>query len=123
MKYKSTEISNTSTGFEYLKGRPDTCTVWIALIDSEEPYEIRTNPKNQQLFDPENPCVIAYGQLQYGYDIDEYIPFEIELSYRSTSRVPKYILCTASASKYGDYFTGGNGSVMCVDNFELSYDY
>ncbi len=123
LKYKSTEISNTSTGFEYLKGRPDTCTVWIALIDSEEPYEIRTNPKNQQLFDPENPCVIAYGQLQYGYDIDEYIPFEIELSYRSTSRVPKYILCTASASKYGDYFTGGNGSVMCVDNFELSYDY
>ena len=35
------------------------------------------------------------------------VPFQFELKYKSTSRVPKYILVTASASMYGDFFTGG----------------
>lgn len=123
LKYKTAPISNTTAGFEDLKGRPDTCIVWVALTDADAPNEIRTNPSNRQLFDENAPTVIAYGKIEYGEDVDAYIPFEITLDYRSTSRVPRYILCTASASKYGDYFTGGNGAVLWVDNFELVYDY
>jgi hypothetical protein len=33
-----------------------------------------------------------------------------------------YIILVASSSKYGDYFTGGDGSVMYIDDFELVYD-
>ena len=40
-----------------------------------------------------------------------------------TSRVPTYIVVVASASKYGDYFTGGDGSVLFIDDFSLEYDY
>jgi hypothetical protein len=29
----------------------------------------------------------------------------------------------ASASKYGDYFTGGEGSLLTIDEFEFDYDY
>ncbi len=123
LKYKCTDISNSSTGYEYLKGRPDTCIVWTALIDSEEPFEIRTNPKNQHLFDPEGDYCVAYGNIQYGYSVNEYIPFEFDIDYKSTSRVPNYILIVASASKYGDYFTGGNGSVLYITDLELEYDY
>ena len=61
--------------------------------------------------------------MEMGQNVSEYTPFEFELKYKSTSRVPKYILITASASKYGDYFTGGNGAILWVDNFELEYDY
>lgn len=123
LKYKCVDISHSSTEFEYLKGRPDTCIVWSALIDSDEPFEIRTNPKNRQLFDPAGDEVVAYGNIQYGKNVDSYIPFEFELKYTSTQRVPNYILIVASASKYGDYFTGGNGSVLYIDDIELLYDY
>ena len=123
-KYNMVDISHTY-GNEYadLVGRPDTCIVWIALIDSAEPFEIRTAPSDRQLFDPAGPEVVAYGQMQMGETVPGYIPFEIELNYTSTSRVPKYILITASASKYGDYFTGGNGSTLYIDDFKLVYHY
>lgn len=123
LKYQTAPISSTTAGYEDLKGRPDTCTVWIALIDLPEPLEIRTNPKDQQLFDPDASYVIAYGRLQSGSDISEYAPFDIELEYRSTSRIPTYILCAGSASKYGDFFTGGNGAVLYLDDLKLEYDY
>lgn len=61
--------------------------------------------------------------MQCGEDVDTYVPFEVRLDYRSTSRVPKYLLITASASKYGDYFTGGNGATLWLDDLELVYDY
>ncbi|MCM1449829.1 MAG: PCMD domain-containing protein [Clostridiales bacterium] len=123
LKYKTAPISSTTAGFESLKGQPDTCIVWSALIDSPEPFEVRTNPKNRQLFDPNGDYVVAYGNIQYGKNVDDYIKFEFEYDYKSTQRVPNYILIVASASKYGDYFTGGNGSVLYVDDLELIYDY
>lgn len=123
LKYQTAPISSVTTGFEDLKGRPDTCIIWCSLIDSADPFEIRTNPKNRNLFDPQGSYVVAYGKIEFGEDVPEYIPFEFELKYTSTSRVPRYILCTCSASKYGDYFTGGNGAVLYVDDLELIYDY
>lgn len=122
-KYIGAPISNYTEGFASWVGRPDTCTIWIALVDCEQPMEIRTNPKNRQLFDPDAPEVIAYGRYQESQTVPEYIPFEVELKYKSTSRKPRYIICAASASKYGDYFTGGNGATLYVDDFELLYDY
>lgn len=123
MKYKTAPISSTTAGYTDLKGRPDTCIVWCALIDSAEPFEIRTNPNNRHLFDPDGAEVVAYGKIEAGYDIEAYIPFEFELNYKATDRVPRYIIVTASASKYGDFFTGGNGAVLYIDNFQLDYDY
>jgi len=123
MKYKTAPVSSATEGFKDMIGRPDTCVIWCALIDSPEPFEIRTNPKNRQLFDSDMPSVIAYGKIQYGETIPEYVPFECQLDYKDTNRVPKYILITASASKYGDYFTGGNGAVLNLDDLELIYDY
>ncbi|MDE7153826.1 MAG: PCMD domain-containing protein [Muribaculaceae bacterium] len=123
LKYKCAPISSATSGFESLKGQPDTCIVWVALSDGDQPYTIRTNPKNLQLFSPDDPSVIAYGNIQYGSSVNSYIQFEVELNYNSTSRVPNYVVVVASASKYGDYFTGGNGSCLWVDDFELLYDY
>ncbi|MDE6629212.1 MAG: PCMD domain-containing protein [Muribaculaceae bacterium] len=122
-KYRCTDISHTNNEYTQLKGRPDTCAVWVALIDSPEPFEIRTNPSNRHLFDPEGSEVVAYGSIQSGESIPEYVPFEVELNYRSYSRVPRYIIIVGSASKYGDFFTGGNGSVLYLDDLQLLYDY
>ena len=42
--------------------------------------------------------------------------------YRSNTRIPKYIVVAGASSRYGDYFTGGRGSVLLIDEFELIYD-
>lgn len=124
-KYNCAEISHVGSDPEFAdwKGRPDTCQVYIALTDWAEPLEIRTNPKNRQLFDPTDPHVIAYGSMSLGETVSSWTPMNIELNYRSTGRIPRYILVVCSASKYGDFFVGGSGSILTIDDLKLEYDY
>lgn len=121
-QYQTKPIDYVSTEFASLRGRPDTCIVYIALTDWTTPYEVRTNPRNRNLFDPNASYVIGYGQMQYSGTMDAYQSFDIPIKYRDTSRVPSYIQITCSTSKYGDYFTGGNGAVLWVDQFSLGWD-
>lgn len=122
MKFHSEPINYSSGIVADYKGRPDSCQIYICLTDWENPYEVRTNPKNQQLFNPQDPAIIGYGQLTLGSDCD-WRPFEIEIVYRNTHRVPKYIDIVAAASKFGDYFTGGTGTTLYIDQLSLSWDY
>ena len=122
-QYKNGDIDYANKEMDYLKGRPDTCSIYIAMTDWTAPYEIRTNPNNRQLFDKNASYVIAYGELERGTSMDTYEQFEIELKYRSTSTTPRYIMITCASSKYGDYFTGSTSSVLYVDQLSLDYDY
>lgn len=123
MKYKTAPINYTSAEYKYLMDRPDSCHIYVALTDWSTTYEIRTNPKNRQLFNPNSSSIIAYGELIIGADTGGWREFEIELKYRSTSRKPTYLQITNAASKYGDYFTGGTGACLWVDQYSLEYDY
>ncbi|WP_337493602.1 PCMD domain-containing protein, partial [Barnesiella intestinihominis] len=80
-------------------------------------------PSDRKLFDKNDPHIIAYADMYSGKSVTEYTPFTLELEYRDTDRIPTYIVVVASASKYGDYFTGGDGSVLFLDDFTLEYDY
>lgn len=122
-QYTNGDINYSNKEMEYLKGRPDTCSIYIAMTDWTAPYEIRTNPNNRQLFDKNASYVIGYGELERGTSMEAYEEFEIEIKYRSTSIVPTYIMITCASSKYGDYFTGSTSSVLYVDQLSLSYDY
>lgn len=120
-QYSAKDIDYASTEYQSLKGRPDSCHIYVALTDWTGPYEIRTNPKNRVLFDKNSPAIIAYGELIFSGQMSAYAPFEIKLEYRDTSRVPSYLQITCSASKYGDFFTGGNGSMLYVDQFSFGW--
>lgn len=122
-QYQGVDIDYVAAETEALKGRPDSCQIYVALTDWTAPYEIRTNPKNRQLFNPNADYVIGYGELVDAGSMDSFKAFEIEIKYRDTSRVPSYIVISCCASKYGDYFTGGNGSKMWLDQISFSYDY
>lgn len=122
-QYQGKTIDRASNEMSHMIGKPDSCHIYIALTDWTEPFEIRTKPADRQLFNPNSPSVIAYGELTYSGTMNEYQEFEIVLNYRDISRIPRYIQITCSASKYGDYFTGGDGSVLYLDNFTLHYDY
>lgn len=114
---------NYSTVQELPKGQPDKCSIYMIL--SNAPFEVDTRDK--KYINPTDPSVIAYGELPDKYTGstggNEYIPFEFDVDYKGNTNIPQYIVICASASKYGDYFTGGEGSLMYIDDFELVYDY
>lgn len=123
--------------YEGLKGKPDSCQIYIALLDdyTDEadrqvntydgkayPYLIRTRPSTLHLFDANSPRIIAYAQMTQGKDVNEWTTETIHLNYRAKDRTPKYILVVASSSKYGDYFTGGETTLLQLDNLRLLYE-
>lgn len=122
-KYTSKIIDKSNDdAYAYLKGRSDSCHIYIALTDWSAPIEIRTKPTNRQLFDKNDKHIIAYAEFISGQSTANYQRLDLPLVYRYADRTPKYILIVATSSKYGDYFTGGVGSTLWVDNFELLYD-
>lgn len=110
------------TTYSSLKGKPDSCFIYVALTDWDEPREIRTSQSNRQLFDKNDPHIIAYAELIKGEAMNSYEQKDLTLEYRYFDRTPKYIVVVATSSKYGDYFTGGVGSKLLLDNFELIYE-
>lgn len=120
--------------YENFKGQPDSCSVYIALGDWEPvtytakgvtytcPYLIRTRPSALHLFDLNDPHLIAYAQMTKGEDVNSWTTETLNLDYRVRDRQPKYIIVVASSSKYGDYFTGGEESLLQIDNIELLYE-
>lgn len=123
-RYISESINKTKTPYEGLNGKPDSCSIYIALCDWTAPFEVNTSKKN--FVDLNASYVLAYGELskdKISKKMDDYEKFTIDIKYRDLTRKPTYILIVASASKYGDYFTGGEGSTLYIDEFELQYDY
>lgn len=124
-KYTSTTINMIGDNvgdLASMKGEPDICHIYIALSDKSEPYEIRNNPSNRQLFNKDDANIIAYGEFSSNQSTSSYKQIEIPLEYRYTNRTPKYIIIVASSSKYGDYYIGGVGSKLWLDEIELVYE-
>ena len=124
----------------------DKCAIYIALTDNagldgnfgKTAYEVDNHAndapdkyifKNSVDLSENNKDVIAYGSItdeEAKGSLNEsgdvvWKPFTIDLKYRDLTRKPKYIIVVASASKYGDFFTGSKSSVMLIDDFELVY--
>jgi hypothetical protein len=125
VEYSSTDLLPT--------GQTDQGQVFVAVGDWAGTYEsnsketwpvvIKTKKSELSLFDPNADGVIAYGERTFTEATagDGMIEVTIDLDYRSQTRKPTNIVIVASASKYGDYFTGGS-STMYIDDIELVYE-
>ena len=114
--------SDAPSYMETFRNKPDTCYIYIALSDKTEPYEIRNDPNNRHLFDKNDANIIAYGEYQTGETVSSYQQITIPIKYRATNRTPRYIIIVCAASKYGDYYVGGVGSTLWLDEMELVYE-
>lgn len=122
-KYTPTTIDRIGDdSLESLRGKSDTCHIYVALSDKSEPYVIRTRPSERQLFNKNDANIIAYGEFLSAATQSSYKQITIPLDYRATNRTPKYIVIVCAASKYGDYYTGGAGSTLFIDEMELVYE-
>ena len=118
--YEPKVITDTDTAHSSLKGQMDTGHVIMILTDWEEPFHVISS--DAQYVDFENdPSIIAYGRYALSESTGGFIPFELPLDYRS-ERTPRYLVIVGASSALGDYFTGGRGSVLWLDDFSLVYE-
>ena len=118
--YAPKAIDKAEAPYEDLKGQMDICNIYVVLADwPSGTFQVNTNTGT--FIDFENdPNIIAYGSLEDNTNTNGYKPFEIELEYRN-NRQPTCCVIVCTASKYGDYFTGGVGSTLLVDEFEFTF--
>ena len=103
-----------------IAGRMDRCHIFVYVTAWDGPY--RVNTTERRYLDINDPDVIGYGELIDSTGTDgQYRQFSIDIKYRD-HRKPTYCAVVAVASRYADYFTGGIGSLMYVDEFAFGYD-
>lgn len=121
--YSPVEIGEADPPYESLKGQMDKCQILVILTDMDNPFTVDT--ANGIFFDqtPANKDIIAYAKYESDEDTGgQYREFNLELEYWRPDATPKYAIVISCASYLGNYFTGGVGSVMYVDEFEFIYD-
>ena len=106
-----------------MSGKQDSCHIYIALLDWTAPHVVDSKYPNTNIdLSVNNKSIIAFGEVKDSRTMTNYEAFNIQLDYRDKEKIPSYILIVATASKYGDYFTGAEGSVLLIDEFELGFD-
>lgn len=128
--YTPATVGYTASGVNINKGDMDTGIIYIAILDGSvlkthdgKNYPVIVKTKTKEFFSKDDPNVVAYGELVLteatsGSDLVE---FEIPLTYVKKDVKAVYLAIVASASRYGDYFAGGNGSTMYLDDLQLVY--
>lgn len=120
--YAPKAIDKVEAPYEDLKGTMDVGKIYVALTDWSSPFNVNTNTGTFFVPD-EDPAVIAYGELEIPENSNgEYKEFTINLDYRDLERKPTHVLVVVTASKYADYFTGGVGSTMYIDEFQFLFE-
>ena len=104
------------------RGEPDVCGMYCALLSEA----LKVDNTDMSTFpDWENDSrVIAYGSLADEQNVNsngQWKEVNIPLVYNDLNRKPTHLLVVFSASKYGDYFHGGVGSTLYVDDFSFEY--
>ena len=125
-KYTPKTINQVNTSYYKgpdVKGTGDKAHIYIILIDWSASG--KTQLLGDELTDAfkQSAEVVAYGEFMEENTVSSYTQFNIKLQYRSTTKRPTHIIICATSSYLGSAFTGGAGSTLWVDEFELGFDY
>ncbi len=125
--YTPKAIDKYDSDHSSLAGETDICQIQVFLTDRTDMYNINTS--EGKFVDVNGSDIIAYGKIESNVTtstksglVNGYEPFTIKLEYRDLTRKPAQVVIVGAASKYGDYFTGGIGSVLYLDEFSFVYD-
>lgn len=136
VKYTPANTEYSDNTDLYPKNVMDQAILYVALLDGSKaqgdaafpdyPVVVKTAKQSDgkpKLFNKDGADVIAYGEILFSEATagDGMVEFTVPINYNRTDILPSYIVCTASASKGGDYFAGG-ASVMYLDDLELVYE-
>lgn len=123
VNYKPEAATSKTKGSHVPQGALDEGQIYIAFTTGK----VRVDTSDTKtLFSKDKEEVLGYGEFNFTEAYGEngglknlVIPVEWKPSASTT--VPTHIIIVCSASRYGDYFEGGDGSTMYLDDFELVY--
>lgn len=136
IKYRPVAVTHEKTDKvpDLPKGAMDEGIVYFALTDGsvmdaeypDFPMVVKTKGKGQ-FFDAERRAkgdVIAYGEKRIVGETsgEDMIELVVPFDYYKLDAKAKYLIVCIAASRGGDYFVGGDGSTMWVDDVELIYE-
>jgi hypothetical protein len=117
--YKPMTIDVAKAPYDSWLGKTDSAHVYVVLADWDSQFIV--DPATDTFLDIDNdPHIIGYGRSGYNHTMDDYEKFTINIEYRN-NRTPKYVVIVASSSALGDYFTGGEGSTLYLDELKFIY--
>lgn len=131
--YTPVAVTHTGAGATLNKGDMDMAHLFVALFDSTDPdtadgvapFIVRTKTSKAKYFDKNADWIMAYGEkiLTEATPGSDLVELVIPIDYKAgaDSRTPRYIAIVCTASKEGDFYTGGSGSTLYVDDFEIVY--
>ena len=135
VSYTPSVVTDTDTKCPYtFTKNQDLDHGQIYVMFTTEPFSINTgtSAKNgvpaNTFMDFEDPRILGMGEITWAGESygspDALKKLEIPIKWNDSAKTqkPTTIIIVCSASKYGDYFTGGRGSIMYLDDFELIYD-
>ena len=131
-KYSPVKINYADGSHGSMKGQMDKCQVQVALTDNstcsknDSRYYFYVDTPGGKFvdFSSANKTIIAHNKIETSETISSYRSFTLPFGYRKDkiNTQPGFIIITCCSSYLGDYFTGGEGSTMWADEFELIYD-
>lgn len=122
-KYTSGVIDNVGSKFDDMMGQKDSCHIYVALFKNwTKPFRVNSDTETFVDTSWDNEDLIAFGELKTDQSNSEYKEFRMPIKYKDYAIKPTYIVMVASASKYGDYFTGSTSSVLLLDECELVFE-
>lgn len=117
--YKPVNIDVVKSPYEDRKGTLDNGHVFVLLTDWDGQFTV--DPASDKYVDIDNdPAIIGYGRVVFDHTMDGYEKFTMNIDYRN-ERTPRFVVIVASSSAMGDYFTGGVGSTLYLDEFKFLY--
>jgi len=119
-KYQPKAIDMAESPYTGKKGEMDNCSIKIYLVDWEHQFHINT--AKQVFFSDDDPSIIGLGDFTTNETSNGYVHFTLPIQYRTLTKKPTHIVIVGAASRLGDYFTGGVGSRLYLDEFSLVYD-
>lgn len=134
-KYSTGAINRKGSLPSYVsiaKDELDTWSCYVALMTESFEYDNSSVSKaSSKKYDPAGTMpdfetddrVIAYGELpksECGAQAS-WKEFTVNLKYRDLQKKPSYIVLVISSSRYGDFFTGYDQSVLLIDDMSLIY--
>ena len=119
-KYSPKTIDFAETNpYGVSKGDMDACSIKMYLCDWSAKFRVNTSSKT--FLQDDDPSIIAMCDFTSNVATSGYVEFTFPLQYRD-ARTPKYVVIVGAASRLGDYFTGGKGSTLWLDELSLVYD-
>lgn len=121
VNYRPVKVTHPKTHLS--KEDLDNAQIYVAF--TTEKIQVNTGDQST-LFNKDDARVLGYGEMNftenYGND-GELKETLIRVDWKKSAETtkPLYMIIVCSASRYGDYFEGGDGSIMFVDDFELVY--